>query len=643
MIATPWLDALDQTIGACARHERLELADRLRRRRAQLVDPRLRVLVIGGPNQGKSQLVNALVNAPVCAVGDDLTTGTTTTIAHADTPSAVLVRAPADEQPDPTAIGAGPDRRPIPIDEVPEQVTRTAVAGTASAPAVTVEVGIPRKLLASGLVLIDTPAIGETDSTRAPAVSRALTTALRGADVVLLASDATAELSETELNLLSDVTKSCPNIIVALTKIDLSPWWRHIAERDRRKLADAGVPARLVPVSATLRLHAARTGDTALNAESGFPQLISMLRQDVTAKPDRLAPRSIAVLASTALAGLITSLHGELGDQSDSPRTASALARVDTASRRLDDLRHQAMLCQTALSDDIADLISDVEYDLRDRTRQILREIDRALEEADPLTCWDQLADWLAQRLAEAAEANFGWLMDRADWIVRKVTRALPASTGHPPVSAPEIIGALEGMLPPADPAESPNLEPFTIGQKAFTAMRGSYGGLLMFGLITSLAGMPLINGISLAAGATFGGKSIRDESDMRCKRRQAAARSAAQRQLDDFFLAFSKETRDAVRDLQRGLRDQITELSRHLVQRAAEDVNAAREAARAEAVQHDSAHREVRSALTQLITLHRRIETLAAASTASAASAASAPPVAAGATRPTPGLEITA
>jgi hypothetical protein len=350
-------------------------------------------------------------------------------------------------------------------------------------------------------------------------------------------------------------------------------------------------------------------------------------------KPDRLAPRSIAVLTSTALAGLITSLRGELGADraADSPRTAGMLARVDAASRRLDDLRHQATLCQTALSDDIADLVSDVEYDLRDRTRQILRELDRALEHADPLTCWDQLADWLAGRLAEAAEANFGWLMDRADWIVRKVTRSLPASTGHPPLSAREAIGALDEILPELDATDPPNLEPFSIGQKAFTAMRGSYGGLLMFGLITSLAGMPLINGISLAAGATFGGKSIRDEADMRCKRRQAAARSTAQRQLDDFFLAFSKETRDAVRDLQRGLRNQITELSRHLLQRAAEDVNAAREAARAEAVERDSSDREVRAALTQLLTLHRRIETLATASVASG------PP------RPAPGLEITA
>ncbi|HEX7661724.1 MAG TPA: dynamin family protein [Pseudonocardiaceae bacterium] len=642
MIATPWLDALDQTIGACATHDRPEVADQLRRQRAHLTDPKLRVLIIGAPNQGKSQLVNALVNAPVCAVGDDLTTGTTTTIQHADTPTAALVQAPiGDRGPEPAAdaraITAGPTRRPVSVDEISQQVTRAAIADSITRPGVdtgpplgtviTAEVGIPRKLLASGLVLVDTPAIGESDSASQPTASAALADALDTADVVLLASDATAELSDTELDVLTDVTKTCPNIIVALTKIDMSPWWRDIAERDRRKLADAGLRATLVPVSSTLRLHAAKTGDTALNTESGFPQLITILRQDATNKPDQLAPRAVAMLTTTALAGLITSLQAEVAanQSADSPRTAEALARVDAAGRRMEDLRHQAALCQTTLSDDIGDLMSDIEYDLRDRTRSILREIDRVLDSSDPLHCWDRIAEWLTEQLNEAAETNFGWLLDRADWIVRRVTHGLPAIAGHQSVSAQEIIGTLEDLLPPLDEIARPNMEPFNLGQKAFTMLRGSYGGVLMFGLVTSLAGMPLINGISLSAGVAFGSKSIRDEADMRLKRRQAVAKQTGQRTVDDFFLAFSKEIRDGVRDLQRGLRDQITELSRMLLQRAAEDLTGARDAARAVGIELERHDRRMRADLAQLVTLHRRIETLAAR-TAAAVSASAQP-----------------
>ena len=70
MTVATWLEVLDETIGASVRHHRPDLAERLRAKRAQLLDPQLRVLVIGEANQGKSQLVNALVAAPVCAVGD---------------------------------------------------------------------------------------------------------------------------------------------------------------------------------------------------------------------------------------------------------------------------------------------------------------------------------------------------------------------------------------------------------------------------------------------------------------------------------------------------------------------------------------------------------------------------------------------
>ena len=64
-MAPSWLPVLDDTISACTALRRPDLAHRLQRRRARLLDPRLRVVVMGLLNQGKSQLINALVNAPV--------------------------------------------------------------------------------------------------------------------------------------------------------------------------------------------------------------------------------------------------------------------------------------------------------------------------------------------------------------------------------------------------------------------------------------------------------------------------------------------------------------------------------------------------------------------------------------------------
>src|SRR2546429_361386 len=93
-----------------------------------------------------------------------------------------------------------------------------------------------------------------------------------------------------------------------------------------------------------------------------------------------------------------------------------------------------------------------------------------------------------------------------------------------------------------------------------------------MFGRLTSLAGMPLINVVSLGAGALFGGKSLRDEGGSRLQRRQAAAKAAVQRPIADFFLTFSKECRDVARQVHPALRGHFMSMGEELQ----EDLSAA-------------------------------------------------------------------
>ena len=81
------LGALAATAG------RADLAKRLDVTRARLLDPGVRVIVVGEFKQGKSKLINALVNAPACAVDDDVATSVPTSVAYAEQPSAwVLVQ-----------------------------------------------------------------------------------------------------------------------------------------------------------------------------------------------------------------------------------------------------------------------------------------------------------------------------------------------------------------------------------------------------------------------------------------------------------------------------------------------------------------------------------------------------------------------
>jgi hypothetical protein len=606
-MATLWLDVLDETIRACAAHRRPDLAHELRQKRAQLLDPRLRVLVVGAPKQGKSRLVNALVNAPACAVGDDLTTAVPTVVEYAAEPSAVRVTSPrgtaqraltsasVPAERVPVELGSGTGTRPAPPDEFVHLV-----------------VGVPRELLRAGLVLVDMPPIGGAGHQDA---------LLDAADVVLLASDAGTELSAAEVDFLRYAVRRCPNVILVLTKIDLAPRWRQVVEDTRVCLTQAGLPAQVIPVSAELRLRAARASDPALNAESGFPELVRRLQREVGTKAERLAPYTAAVVTGTTIESLVAPLRAEEADPA-APDTDAAL-HLRELQRRFDGLRRHATRWQSVLGDEIADLVSDIEYDLRDRTRRILRTVDEFFDAADPAVVWDSFVPWLDENLRHAGQANFAWLVQRSHWMATRIAadfaayrpEVLPESTFWPPT---DVFGGVAEL-------ERPDLGAFTFSQKVFTGLRGSYGGVVMFGLLTSVTGMPLINLVSLGAGALFGGKSLRDESGSRLQRRQAAAKAAVQRQVEDFFLKFSKDCRDVARQVHRTLRDHFLNLAEELQEELAETARVTKQAADREAAERDRRQREIQREFDSLVALHRKARLLTTSGRAVGAAAVAA------------------
>ncbi|NJC69008.1 GTP-binding protein [Planosporangium thailandense] len=597
-MAPTWLDLLDETTRVCAAHGRGDLIQWLQQKRAQLVDPRLRVLVLGEPKQGKSQLINALVNAPVCAVGDGPTTTVPTVVHHAESPTAVLVRTPpATPAGAAGELAAPPERIPLSLEQIGAGIDARLPHRAGPAASAHLEVGVPRGLLASGLVLIDTPGTDEQDQAR----NASIFAALARADTVLLVSDATQELSVSELNLLLHVAQSHPNVAVVLTKIDMSPDWRAVAEHNRRHIAGTGVQAAVIPVSSALRLQAALTNDEAINAESGFPELIARLVHDQAAKGDALARASVGQVARTVVEQLAAPLRAELA-VTESPETAGPISRLQEAQRAVDDLRRRTVTWQNMLGDEMADLISDIEYDLRDRTRQILRKVDEAFDQADPLTGWDAFAAWLEENLSEAAEANFAWMVQRLDWITHRIAGTFARyGTDVVPGWSITVPDDLADRVPAI---EKPTVEKFSPTQKVFTALRSSYGGMLMFGMATTLAGLPLINPVSLGAGAIFGGKGILDESKSLLKRRQAAAKTAAQRHVDDFFLRLSKDARDTARQVHRMLRDHFAALTEELQEAIVASFRTAKQEADAVTAVREQRQRAVEQAMRRLAVL---------------------------------------
>ncbi|MEU4551945.1 dynamin family protein [Micromonospora violae] len=605
-----WLDVLDEIARTCAAHGRGDLLQTVRQKRAQLLDPTLRVLVIGEPNQGKSQLINAIINAPACPVGDGRTTVLPTVVRHAEAPTAAVAQTapPAPGHPTGTAAVATVERTPVALNQVAAGVAGLVGRRPGGGPAY-VEIGLPRALLGSGVVLVDTPGTDDVAGFGAAAVA-----APARADTVLLVSDSTRELSVAELNMLLHIMRSHPNVVVVQSKTDLVADWRTVAERNRQHLAEAGVPATLIPVSAALRLRAAATDDRGLNAESGFPALIARLQRDLAGKADHLARAAVQTVARTVVEQLAAPLRAELATQ-EAEEQSGPISRLHAAQREVDELRRCSTRWQNTLTDEITDLLADLEYDLRDRTRQILRAVDEAFDTADPLVAWDTFEEWLERSLVEAAEANHEWLIQRCDWIARRVAANFDRY-GYdvlPPwsMTMPDDIGE---RLPEL---QRPTIDRFTTGQKLFTGMKGSYGGMLMFGLATTLAGMPMINPVSVGIGALFGGKSIRDESKQLLRRRQATVKTAIQRHVDDFFVRIIRDCRDAARQVQRMLRDHFTGLTEELQEAIVQSFRSAKQEADTDASLREQRQREIRLKMTRLAAVYEQAQQLTGAQSA--------------------------
>src|ERR671922_834561 len=104
------LSVVELGLQAATAYKRPDLVDRLRATRRRLVDPAFHVFVVGEFKQGKSSLVNALLNAPICPVDDDIATSAPTAIGYAEQPkAAVLLKPPESEDPN----SGGEEREPI--------------------------------------------------------------------------------------------------------------------------------------------------------------------------------------------------------------------------------------------------------------------------------------------------------------------------------------------------------------------------------------------------------------------------------------------------------------------------------------------------------------------------------------------------
>ena len=541
--------------------DRPDLAERLDRAAARLRADDVVVAVVGEFKQGKSTLVNALLRTDICPVDSDVVTAVPTVLRYGR-PPAVFLQIP------------GPDGAvepvQVPFEELRRHVTESAPDGDRPAPR-SVEVRLDRRLLGAGLSFIDTPGVGGLDSAQGNITLATLS--LAGA--ALFVTDAAQELTAPEVEFLRRVLDRCPRVFCVVTKTDLHAEWRRIVEINQGHLARAGLDVPIVAVSSFLRMRAQARDSAELNSESGFPLLVDLLRRDVLGAA---AGEGLAA-ARAELAFVVGQLRERV--EAEQAVAASPEAAPQIAQRFAEKTRRSAWLgggsWQTVLSDGIQDLTADIDHDLRERLRLMVRKGEELLDESDPRDTWRDFQTWAAREATAAAVDNLMLLVARTEQLARDVAERFDIEYDSLDVDLPSPDLAMRKVGDLDVSFHKSGMQQF-LG--AFTAARVTYGGFYMLGAVGALFNVALAAPLGLLAGMTLGRRLVKQERERQVLQRQAQAKGELRRYVDDVTFHVGRDSREAVRRTQRFLRDEFAARAQAVERSAAATAAAVRSTA---------------------------------------------------------------
>jgi actin-like ATPase involved in cell morphogenesis/GTPase Era involved in 16S rRNA processing len=261
---------------------------------ALLAEGKLKVVVCGEFNRGKSSLLNALLDdkKDLFPTGVIQKTRLITTVEYGQ-PEQVFVNL---TRPDGTV-----ERRPITRAEIANYAAEPDDAAAANVDdGITVEIMLPDPRLKSGLVLVDTPGVGGIYQ----AHSRITNAFLPDANAIIFVTSVDTPMREPELRFLAtagDLLKAADrrdSLLVVLNMIDqCSDYAGFLAETQRRVAERTGQAAEaitVIPVSAADKLHYLETDNEAFLEESRIASLEEALWA-------QLARRRIRVLLGETL------------------------------------------------------------------------------------------------------------------------------------------------------------------------------------------------------------------------------------------------------------------------------------------------------------------------------------------------------
>ncbi len=462
------------------------------------------VCVVGEFKKGKSALVNAILGETACPVDDDLATAAVTVVRHDRAPS-LTVRRRSDGGVVTEAAGPG---------EVTRWVVEREDRGRPD-DVVLAEVGLRHDLLERGIALVDTPGVGGLDAAHAVATLAFLPIA----DVIVFVTDASAELTRSELAFLSRAVQAGPPVLVVVTKIDMYPDWRRIVTLDRDHLRAAGMHLEPCAVSSVLG-EVARRGDGTLSDASGVPALTQLLLEAVGQAADRPG-RAGGAAAAAEVAAIIDLVREPLAIELaaiEHPEHARGIVRrLDDVRDRLAELSAADSHWASQLDAGFEDLRGRVGFTFQAGLRQCLRDARDEVDRVDPAGSWPELGGRFQASVAAVVRDAFMAVTDGATRVAAGIsdalsdTEALPkaadAASGRFDVASLWVAQPGLGSRCPAGPLGQVGAY---AGATLFAASLGTVG-LEMVGLLGSLLGAAIVGPAVVGVALARGGKQIVD------------------------------------------------------------------------------------------------------------------------------------
>jgi hypothetical protein len=601
------MDDLSRAADAARSVDRDDLAARAEGAQRSLLHREFTVAVVGEFKQGKSTLVNAMLQTAVCPVDADIVTAAPTWVRFGAEPQARAFH----QGEDPNDESGGHE---LPLGQLTKYISESR--DDAGERINSVEVRLDRNILRAGLSFLDTPGVGGLDT----AHGKLTLAVLPMATAAIFVSDASQELTEPEVDFLRDALGRCSTILIVITKIDLYPEWRRIVALDRAHLQRAGLDVPIVAVSSFLRLRASTLRDQEMNSESQFPELFDMLREHVLASGEQ---NSLA-LAAQELSFVVDQVrspaameHQVLTEPSKADKIIDRLTEAEEKTRRLTS---SSANWQTLLNDGLQDLVARVDHDLRERFAGLRADGEAAIDAGDPKDDWEDFRLWAERNTTQAVVDNHELLLEGAGTLTTTVGRRFSSESSDALQQALDLPDA-KFELPAALTADFAGVGGSRF-MRNFNAARASYGGAAIVMVAENLLRGAL--GLGLAATATVSlvaapltiafsvytwRRVMRDERERQVVGRRSKAKEAYRKYVNEANVAAAENSRESLRRMQRLLRDEFTARAAAMHESSGRALSSVRKAARADPDVRERRSQELDELLTLLRDLAKRAE----------------------------------